>query len=112
MLYYAVMGPTTAVRALGALAHDSRLAVFRTLVQAGDELSAGIIAEQLGLTPQALSFHLKDLTAAELIEPRYEGRRIFYRARYDSMNALIHFLTENCCQGATCSVESDSSCCE
>jgi DNA-binding transcriptional ArsR family regulator len=105
------MDSDIAVRALGALAHGSRLAVFRLLVQAGDELSAGIIAEQLGLTPQALSFHLKDLSAAELIAPRYEGRRIFYRARYDSMNGLIQFLTENCCQGASCAVDSDSSCC-
>jgi DNA-binding transcriptional ArsR family regulator len=105
------MDSAIAVRALGALAHGSRLAVFRLLVQAGDELSAGIIAEQLGLTPQALSFHLKDLSTAELIAPRYEGRRIFYRARYDSMNGLIQFLTENCCQGASCAVDSDSSCC-
>lgn len=99
-----------AVGALGALAHDSRLAVFRLLVQEGDELSAGIIAEQMGLTPQALSFHLKDLVHADLIAPRYEGRRIFYRARYDSMNSLIQFLTENCCQGSTCGVASDLSC--
>jgi DNA-binding transcriptional ArsR family regulator len=105
------MDSAIAVRALSALAHDSRLAVFRLLVQAGEERPAGKIADQLGLTPQALSFHLKDLTAAELIEPRYAGRRIFYRARYDSMNNLIQFLTENCCQGDPCAVESASSGC-
>ncbi len=105
------MDSLLAVRSLGALAHDSRLAIFRLLVQAGDELSAGIIAEQLGLTPQALSFHLKDLVQAELIEPRHEGRRIFYRANYLSMNGLIDFLTENCCQGVPCAVNSDSACC-
>jgi DNA-binding transcriptional ArsR family regulator len=105
------MDSLLAVRALGALAHDSRLTVFRLLVQAGDELSAGIIAEQLGLTPQALSFHLKDLLHANLIEPRHEGRRIFYRANYSSMNELIQFLTDNCCQGVPCAIALEPSCC-
>ena len=99
------MDSNTAIRALGALAHESRLAVFRLLVQTGHEVTAGAIAQDLGLSPQALSFHLKDLMHAELIEPRYEGRKIFYRARYPAMNGLIQYLTENCCQGESCAVD-------
>ncbi|WP_250536558.1 metalloregulator ArsR/SmtB family transcription factor [Caballeronia sp. AZ10_KS36] len=97
------MDPNLAVRALSALAHESRLAIFRTLVVAGPEgLPAGDIAQQLGLSPPSLSFHLKDLSNAELVKARQSGRFIFYSANFDAMNGLIGFLTENCCAGAEC----------
>ena len=97
------METITAVRALGALAHESRLAIFRLLVVAGpDGVPAGTLAEQVGVAPSALSFHLKDLAHAELVVPRQDGRRIFYSARFDTMNALLGFMTDNCCQGAAC----------
>ena len=100
------------IRALGALAHESRLSVFRLLVQAGHEIAAGEIAATLEISPQALSFHLKDLVHADLIEPRYEGRRIFYRAKYPTMTGLIEFLTENCCAGTPCGAPSSQACCD
>jgi DNA-binding transcriptional ArsR family regulator len=100
------------VRALGALAHESRLAIFRSLVVAGPEgLPAGEIAQQLSLSPSGLSFHLKDLTHAGLINARQEGRFIYYSANFDAMNGLIGFLTENCCAGAACVVSDSSICC-
>lgn len=91
------------VRALSALAHDSRLAIFRLLVVAGPEgMTAGEIAQRLGLTPSSLSFHLKDLSHAELVAPRQAGRFVIYTANFDAMTGLIGFLTENCCAGAPC----------
>lgn len=91
------------VRALSALAHDARLAVFKLLVEAGHEgLPAGVIAETLVVAPSALSFHLKELTHAGLLMQRPEGRRIHYSANFDSMNALIAYLTDNCCGGTPC----------
>lgn len=97
------MEANLAVRALGALAHESRLAVFRLLVVAGpDGMAAGEIAQQIGLSPSSLSFHLKDLTHADLVKPRQDGRFVFYAANFDAMTGLIGFLTENCCAGATC----------
>jgi len=106
------MDSNLVIRALGALAHESRLSVFRLLVQAGHEIPAGEIAAALEISPQALSFHLKDLVHADLIEPRYEGRRIFYRAKYPTMTGLIEFLTDNCCAGAPCGVPSSQACCD
>lgn len=98
------MDSTNAVFALNALAHDHRLAAFRLLVQAGPEgLTAGTIAAQISVTPSAMSFHLKDLVRAELIQPRHVGRQIFYSARFETMNGLIAYLTENCCGGNPCS---------
>ena len=92
-----------AIAALAALAQDSRLATFRLLVQAGpDGLAASRIAETLGLPASSLSFHLKELTHANLIAPRQEGRFDIYAARIDTMNALVGFLTENCCGGKPC----------
>lgn len=92
-----------AVRALSALGHESRLAIFRLLVQAGPEgLAAGVIARQLDLAPSALSFHLKDLTHAELVESRSSGRYVIYSALYPAMSALVSYLTENCCAGVPC----------
>ncbi len=106
------MDSILAVRALSALAHESRLAIFRSLVVAGPEgIPAGEIAQQLGLSPSSLSFHLKDLAHAELVKARQDGRFIFYSANFDAMNGLIGFLTENCCAGAGCSVSASPQCC-
>ncbi len=92
-----------AVVALSAIAQESRLAVFRLLVQAGPAgLAASRIAEALGVPPSSLSFHLKELSNADLIVPRQEGRFVIYAAQFDRMNALLGFLTENCCGGAPC----------
>ena len=97
------MDSTNAVSALNALAHEHRLATFRLLVQSGLEgLTAGTIAAQMSVTPSVMSFHLKDLVRAELIQPRHVGRQIFYSARFETMNGLIWYLTENCCGGNPC----------
>jgi len=93
-----------AVLALAALAQESRLAIFRLLVQAGPQgMAASAIAQALGMPPSSLSFHLKELSHANLIVPRQEGRFVIYAAQFDAMNALIGFLTENCCGGNPCS---------
>ena len=89
-----------AVAALAALAQDSRLDVFRLLVQAGQAgMPAGQVAEALSLAPNTLTFHFDRLRHAGLITVRREGRSMIYAARYDTMNALVGFLTENCCRG-------------
>jgi ArsR family transcriptional regulator, arsenate/arsenite/antimonite-responsive transcriptional repressor len=88
------------IGALAALAQDSRLAVFRLLVQEGPGgLPAGRIAERLGISPPTLSFHLGELAAAGLVQWRRDGRSIIYAADYAAMNGLIAYLTENCCRG-------------
>lgn len=93
----------TAVRALAALAQDSRLEVFRLLVQAGPAgLTAGEIAERLGIPASTLSFHFKALSQAGLVDSRQESRFVHYAARYAAMNDLIAFLAENCCGGRAC----------
>jgi DNA-binding transcriptional ArsR family regulator len=90
-----------AVAALAALAQDNRLDVFRLLVQAGPEgLSAGKVADALDLAPNTLTFHFDRLRDAGLVTVRREGRSMIYAAQFDTMNALLGFLTENCCQGA------------
>lgn len=92
-----------AVTALAALAQESRLAAYRLLVQAGPAgLAASRIADALGMPPSSLSFHLKELSHAKLIVPRQEGRFVIYAAQFDTMNALVGFLTENCCGGEPC----------
>jgi ArsR family transcriptional regulator len=92
------------VSALAALAQDSRLAVFRALVQAGPAgLAAGRIGELTGIAPSSLSFHLKELTHAGLASSRQSGRYVIYSAEFEAMNALLAFLTENCCGGNPCS---------
>ena len=92
------MNTEGAVKALSALAQENRLEVFRLLVRAGPEgMPAGEIAEELGLSPNNLSFHLDKLRAAELVFVRREGRFMIYTTRYESMNALLEYLTENCC---------------
>ncbi len=97
------MDTKNAISALAALAQESRLAVFRMLVEAGPAgMSPGVIAERLALPASSLSFHLKELTNADLITPKQEGRYVNYAANFPTMNALIAFLTENCCGGVSC----------
>lgn len=92
-----------AVVALGALAQEHRLSLFRLLVQAGpDGLPAGAIAEKLGVPNSSLSFHLAQLRGAGLISQERQHRSLIYRASYPAMNALVDYLTENCCGGAEC----------
>ena len=89
--------------ALAALAQRSRLAVFKLLVKAGPAgLAAGAIGEKLELPPATLSFHLAHLARAGLVHHRQEGRFVIYSASFENMNALVGYLTENCCSGATC----------
>jgi ArsR family transcriptional regulator len=96
------MEKLAAVAALAALAQDNRLDVFRLLVQAGPEgMPAGQIANALDLAPNTLTFHFDRLRSAGLITVRREGRSMIYAAQYGTMNALLEFLTDNCCQGAT-----------
>lgn len=97
-----------AVTALAALAQESRLAAFRLLVTAGRPgMSAGAIAEALDMPAPSLSFHLKELSHAGLIEGRSQGRHVIYRANYDNMQALIDFLLENCCAAQECACPSN-----
>ena len=92
-----------AIQCLSALAQESRLSIFRLLVQAGPTgMAAGAIGEALELPPATLSFHLAGLTRAGLAQSRQEGRFVIYSADYAAMSALVGFLTENCCQGAKC----------
>jgi len=91
------------VAALSALAQESRLGIYRLLVQAGPEgLAAGVIAERLGLPPATLSFHLKELSRAELAVSRQDGRYVIYSANFNNALKLVNFLTENCCGGESC----------
>lgn len=93
----------TAVERLGALGHESRLAIFRLLVQAGpDGWVASAIGEELDMAPATLSFHLAHLTRVGLIVGQREGRFIHYSADYRAIDDLIVFLTDNCCQGNAC----------
>ena len=91
----------TAVTRLAALAQASRLSVFRLLVEEGpDGMAAGEIAERLGVAPNTLSFHLKELSNAGLLKSRPEGRFIYYAPDFKAMNGLLEYLTENCCAGS------------
>ena len=99
----AIMETEVALTALTGLAHESRLAIFRLLVQAGPEgLAAGVIAERLEIPNATLSFHLKELAHARLVNARQAGRFIYYSADYATMNGIVAFLGENCCMGAGC----------
>lgn len=99
------------VAALAALAQETRLAVFRLLVQAGPGgLAATQIAEGVGIAPSLLSFHLKELMHAGLISQTREGRSLIYAANFEAMNGVLGFLTENCCGGNVCSPVRVSSC--
>jgi ArsR family transcriptional regulator len=94
------MDTKTAVTALGALAHDTRLAAYRLLVQRGpDGMSAGLIAQSLAVSPSSLTFHLQHLAHAGLIGKRRLGRRLIYAADFAAMKELMTYLTENCCGG-------------
>ncbi len=96
------MEKTDAVAALAALSQDNRLDVYRLLVQAGPEgMSAGAVADALNLAPNTLTFHFDRLRVAGLVTVRREGRSMIYAARYETMNGLLAFLTENCCRGAS-----------
>ncbi len=97
------MESSNVVEALAALAQESRLQVYRLLVQAGPEgLAASDIAGRLNIPANTLSFHLKTLSHAALVQSRQEGRFVYYSANYEQMNALLGFLTENCCGGKSC----------
>ncbi len=99
------------VRSLAALAQEVRLRVFRALVVAGnDGLTPGALSEQLNVAPNTLSFHLKELTHAGLISQERQGRNLIYRASFSTMNELLGYLTENCCQGASCLSPEATSC--
>ncbi|MGZ2746259.1 ArsR/SmtB family transcription factor [Burkholderia stagnalis] len=105
------METNTVVRALGALAQESRLAIFRLLVEAGPSgLPAGQIAEHLGIPPSSLSFHMKELTYANLVAVEQRGRYMIYSANYAAMNDLLGYLTENCCGGNPCTPAGGGSC--
>jgi ArsR family transcriptional regulator, arsenate/arsenite/antimonite-responsive transcriptional repressor len=98
------MRPAAAIEALGALAQEHRLALFRLLVQAGDQgLAAGAIADALSVPNSSLSFHLAQLKNAGLILQERQHRSLIYRANYPAMNNLVGYLMENCCGGAECS---------
>lgn len=100
------MNSGTAIAALGALAQDHRLALFRLLVQAGQAgMAAGAIAEALGIPNSSLSFHLAQLSRAGLIRQERQHRSLIYRADYEAMNALVGYLMENCCAGAGCGTD-------
>lgn len=98
------MNKTDVIAALAALAQETRLDAYRMLVEHTPEgLTAGKIAERLGMAPASLSFHLKELTRAGLIVPRQDGRFVWYSADVDAMNGVVGYLTENCCRSsATC----------
>jgi len=105
------MKTKSVIAALAALAQESRLNAFRLLVQTGPQgLAASKIGEQLDIAPSSLSFHLKELSNAGLIESRQEGRFIIYSANFDTMISVLSFLTENCCGGESCSPPTVKSC--
>ena len=100
------MKAATAIAALGALAQEHRLALFRLLVQAGENgMAAGAIAERLGVPNSSLSFHLAQLRNAGLVRQERRHRSLIYRANYPAMNSLVDYLMENCCAGADCGVD-------
>ncbi len=104
------MESKTAVQALGALAQETRLAIFRMLVQQGPAgLSAGSIGDSLKLAPATLSFHLRELSQAGLVRARQQSRFIYYSADFSAMNALLGYLAENCCRaGSACTPGDDA----
>lgn len=101
------------VKALAALAHPLRLQVFRALVVTGPGgLTPGVIQEALGVPAATLSFHLKEMANAGLITSERAGRNLVYRAEFGRMNALLGYLTENCCQGAACAGDAQATSCK
>ena len=102
------MKAASVIQALGALAQEHRLEVFRQLVQAGDKgMAAGAIADALGVPNSSLSFHLAQLRSAGLILQERQHRSLIYRANYAAMNGLVGYLMENCCGGAGCAPTQD-----
>lgn len=100
------------IRSLGALAQTYRLRAFRLLVVAGQQgLTPGALAEALELPAATLSFHLKELSHAGLVSQERISRNVVYRAAFDHMNELLAYLTENCCQGATCTTSESATTC-
>ena len=100
------MDTNEVVDALGALAHGHRLSIYRLLVERGPEgLPAGAIGEGVGLAPSSLTFHLQHLHRAGLLIQRRESRSLFYSVDFDAMNALVGYLTENCCATSSCATE-------
>lgn len=105
------MDTKAALAALAALAQEARLNTFRLLVQTGPQgLAASKIAEHLDIAPSSLSFHLKELAHAGLIEAQQDGRFIIYRANFATMNGLLGFLSENCCAGESCAPAAAPAC--
>src|SRR2546427_17749 len=101
------MKASTAITALGALAQETRLSIFRLLVQRGERgLAAGQLSDRLGVPSTTLSFHLAHLSHSGLVSSRRQSRSIIYSASSPAMNELLAYLTENCCQGETCAAES------
>ncbi|MDR2851751.1 MAG: helix-turn-helix domain-containing protein [Burkholderiaceae bacterium] len=99
------MNETEAISALSALAHVQRLRVFRALVAAGLEgMTPSVLADQLDVARNALSFHLKELAHAGLVSIEQQGRNLIYRADFARMNSLLGYMTEHCCQGGACEV--------
>ena len=99
------MESNSVVKALAALAQPSRLKAFRALVVAGDAgLTPGVLSAALQVAPNTLSFHLKELVHADLVSQERNGRNLIYRAQFDRMNAVLAYLTQNCCQGEPCEV--------
>lgn len=99
------------INALAALAQTSRLRIFRALVVKGNEgLTPALLAEMMGMPANTLSFHLKELMHADLISQERSGRNLIYRAQYDRMNAVLAYLSENCCQGQACEVTPETVC--
>ena len=99
------------INALAALAQTSRLRIFRALVVKGNEgLTPALLAEMMGMPANTLSFHLKELMHADLISQERSGRNLIYSAQYDRMNAVLAYLSENCCQGQACEVVPETVC--
>lgn len=98
------MNEEGAIHALSGLAHSLRLRLFRALVVAGPGgLTPTVLIEQMGVSASTLSFHLKELTHAGLVTQERQSRNLIYRASFDTINGLLTYLTENCCEGAACS---------
>jgi DNA-binding transcriptional ArsR family regulator len=107
------MDESEVVAGLAALAHPMRLRAFRALVVAGqDGLTPGVMSETLDVPNATLSFHLKELARAGLVTQERASRHLVYRAAFDRMNGLLGYLTENCCAGAACAVETDAAQCK
>jgi DNA-binding transcriptional ArsR family regulator len=105
------MKEQTVLRVLAALSQASRLRAFRALVVAGQAgATPGTIAKRLKVSPATLSFHLKELTNAGLVSQERSGRNLIYRADYGAMDALLAYMTENCCQGASCEAPTAPAC--